>query len=128
MSVLPKDFLDHAAKLAGSEDEIDWRNCVSRAYYAAYHRASQSVDLCPTNDHIAMGSHERLAERFKLHGATGAKAIALVLCTMKRQRHFADYEIEDNFDRGLANTQVEICKTLNDRLAAFDNTYKSKSA
>ncbi len=47
---------------------------------------------------------------------------------MKRQRHLADYEIDDNFDQSLASAQVEICKKLNERLASFDNTHKAQSA
>jgi uncharacterized protein (UPF0332 family) len=36
-----RDFLSLAARLAAGATEADWRNAVSRAYYAAFHVARQ---------------------------------------------------------------------------------------
>lgn len=38
MSVTPEAIFESAVVLAGGDEEVDWRNACSRAYYAAYHR------------------------------------------------------------------------------------------
>jgi len=128
MTIKPSDFL-HAAKVStASELEVDWRNATSRAYYSAYHRAHQSVDLCPENGHLHMGSHERLADRFSRHEARVAKSIAIILQSMKRYRHSADYDIGDPFDRSIATNQVAQAGVIAQKLDAFDESHRAKSA
>jgi uncharacterized protein (UPF0332 family) len=128
MSVSIQEILDFASKLASEGAEIDWRNSVGRAYYAAYHRAKITVVLCPSNDHLKMGDHERIHERFDLHGTKSAKAISIALQNLKRYRRMADYEIGDPFEKSLAIMQIENCKRLFDRLVAFENLNKSQLA
>lgn len=123
MSVSSLEFLDSAKSLLPGLNEIDWRNATSRAYYSAYHSALEVVDLCPGNANHKMGSHERLSERFSLHPAKGAKSIAVVLQSMKRFRHIADYEISDPFEHSIATNQIAQCAALRDRLVAFENTH-----
>lgn len=128
MSVSVQDILDFATRLADTDEEIGWRNSVARAYYAAYHRAKVTVELCPSNAHLRMGDHERVHDRFDLHGAKSAKAISISLQNLKRYRRIADYEIEDPFEKSLAVMQVENCKKLIERLVSFENLSKSESA
>lgn len=128
MSVSAQDILDFATRLSGADKEIDWRNSVGRAYYAAYHRAKVTVELCPSNAHLRMGDHERVHDRFDLHGAKSAKAISISLQNLKRYRRIADYEIEDPFEKSLAVMQIENCKKLIERLVSFENLSKSESA
>lgn len=128
MSVDFNDILQSAEVLALGESEIDWRNSVSRAYYAAYHRARDSQHLCPDNSYLRIGSHEALSHRYELHGKHGAKAISLVLQAMKRNRHLADYDLRDEFDSNLCSEQILTCKKLIDRLVSFDNANQRQSA
>lgn len=127
MSVTFGDILASAEALAAGDAEIDWRNSVSRAYYAAYHRAQDSANVCPDNSHFKMGSHEALSNRFELHGKHGAKSISIVLQAMKRNRHQADYDLADTFDRNICSEQIAACKKLVDRLVSFDNANKLKA-
>jgi uncharacterized protein (UPF0332 family) len=128
MSVTYSDFYNFAANLAAGANEIEWRNSASRAYYAAFHRAQETVDLCPDNAHLKMGSHERVTDRFDLHKSVPAKSISYVLQSMKRIRHCADYEIADEFAQSLAVNQVAQYVALVSRLDAFDSTFQAKKA
>lgn len=128
MSVTYRDIFEFAKALADNDSEIDWRNCAARTYYAAYHRAKQSVNVCPDNSHLKMGDHERLTVRFQLHDAKAARSIAYVLQSMKRVRHTADYEIEDAFEKSLAVNQLNQFNSLVDRLNSFDHVHGTKTA
>ena len=120
MSITHDDLYKLGQSLESDDSELAWRASTSRTYYAAYHRGLESVIHCPDNSNQKMGSHERLTNRFDLHGAKGARAISYVLLAMKRVRHIADYEIADHFDKGLATTQLSQYKTLVDRFNSFD--------
>ncbi|MFL6672907.1 MAG: hypothetical protein ACJ8LG_06425 [Massilia sp.] len=128
MSVTFNDILESSETLALGEAEIDWRNSVSRAYYAAFHRARNSAHFCPDNGHLRMGAHEALSNRYELHGKHGAKSISVVLQAMKRNRHQADYDLCGEFDRTLCSEQIAQCKNLVERLVSFDNANQLKSA
>jgi uncharacterized protein (UPF0332 family) len=128
MSVAVADILASAEVLALGNSEIDWRNSVSRSYYAAFHRARDSAHHCPDNSHLRMPSHEALSNRYELHNKEGAKSIAIVLQLMKRARHLADYDIDQEFDRSLTVEQIAHCKKMLDRLVSFDNANRLKSA
>ena len=47
MSVTPTEILEAAKGFAKGNSEVDWRNAVSRAYYAAYHRSTRSPEAIP---------------------------------------------------------------------------------
>lgn len=128
MSVTVLEILAFAEKLAQGDAEVEWRESTGRAYYAAYHRAKQALDLCPDNSHLGMGDHERVHARFDLHGAKSARSISIVLQTMKRYRRMADYEIEDGFEKTMAGLQVETCKRLFDRIDSFELTHREIAA
>lgn len=120
MTVTVAEILAFAERLSCGDTEMEWRDATGRAYYAAYHGALASADLCPDNGHFRLGSHERLHDRFDAHGTKGAKSISVVLQTMKRYRHSADYDIADAFEKTVATNQVENCKRLVDRLRSFE--------
>jgi uncharacterized protein (UPF0332 family) len=124
MSVQPSDFSQIATTLANGSTEIEWRVSASRAYYASFHTAQAAVDLCPNNNHLSMGSHERITDRFLLHGVNSAKSISYMLQAMKKIRHIADYEIEDAFQKELAIKQISSMEGLNLKLIEFDRTYR----
>lgn len=128
MSVTVDEILASAETLSAGTTEMDWRNSVSRAYYAAYHRAQASAHHCPDNSHLVMGAHEALSGRFELHGALGAKSISIVLQSMKRLRRIADYELGCRVEQATAAEQVAQCKVFKDRLNSFDMTSAQKLA
>jgi uncharacterized protein (UPF0332 family) len=128
MSVTVQEILAFAEQLAQGSSEMEWRDSTGRAYYAAFHRAQQAVDLCPDNSNLRMGDHERVHARFDLHGAKAAKSISIVLQAMKRYRRCADYEISDGFERTIATSQVEQCKRLFDRIDSFEQAHRDVAA
>ena len=125
MSVQPSDFSNIATTLVEGTSEIEWRVSASRAYYASYHHALSVVDLCPNNDHFAMGSHERISDRFLLHGITSAKSISYMLNAMKKLRHVADYEISDDFQKELALKQISTMNGLISKLTEFNLKHRA---
>ncbi|UXC37323.1 hypothetical protein [Cupriavidus gilardii] len=128
MSVKFDDFLTIAARDAAGSTEIEWRNGASRAYYAGYHRALESVGACPDNSHLRMGDHERVHARFDLVGTTAAKSISYVLQSMKRTRRQADYELGTRFAKHDAEKQVHTVASLKDKLDAFDASVTGSQA
>nr|WP_144834652.1 hypothetical protein [Cupriavidus gilardii] len=123
MSVDHTDFERLASISAGGKSEIDWRNSVSRAYYAAFHIAQQHVHHCPDNAHLQMGTHARLSDRFASEKSTAGRAISYILVAMKRSRHLADYEISDPFTQDLATKQLAQLPLLRGRLQAFSGKF-----
>lgn len=128
MTVDFRAFADFAEGLIDREDEISWRMSAGRAYYASYHRALQSVDQCPDNENLRMGSHERVTDRFLAYGTNGAKSIAYVLQAMKKVRHVSDYDLEDPFEKCNAVNQLAQHKVLVQKLDSFDSVAKAKTA
>lgn len=128
MSVDYRAFADIANNLLSGVDEISWRMAAGRTYYASYHRSLQSVQHCPDNAHLAMGSHERVTDRFISQGSVGAKSIAYVLQAMKKVRHVADYDINEPFEKCSAENQLCQHKLLVQRLENFDKLMCAKSA
>ena len=113
MSVSSADFLAFATGCHSVGNEINYRNCVSRAYYGVFHAARPVGEAhCPDpNAHLHLGDHERLHERFKASTIQGAKPIGYVLKAMKDARHRADYDIDDTValsdaTQSLANAQA----------------------
>ena len=119
MTVSSADFLAFATACQGAGNEINFRNCVSRAYYGVYHAALPVAEAhCPDpNPHIAMGDHQRLSERFKASQYKDAKAIGYVLESMKGARHRADYDIGDTVALSDANQALANAKVFAGRLA-----------
>ena len=124
MSVSPRMFADSAVVLSKGEYEIDWRNSISRSYYAAYHLATESSTLCPPTDNLETGKHEQLARRFQLSKSSDGKVIAQALFLMKRQRVIADYKIELKTTHLDAQDQVEKYHQFTRRMISFCNTTK----
>ena len=98
MSVSPADFLSSANSMKDGATEIDFRNCISRAYYSMFHSAMPIADQhfpdCHSNNY--MGAHERLSKRFHAAATKGAKSVAYQLESMKRERRRADYDLLDS--------------------------------
>ena len=124
MSVDYSDFFNLAKKLIEGTDEIDWRTSASKAYYSAYHLAQTAVDLCPDNQHLAMGSHERLSERFILKNTTPAKSISYMLTSMKRTRRTADYDMDNDFTKSDAIDQLSALAKFTDKVLSFQKAHQ----
>ena len=69
MSITPKDLLSLAKRIVSAgESEVDFRNAMGRAYYAAYHEAKRFHDSLPSPGNAPpskVGVHAELAFRLQ---------------------------------------------------------------
>lgn len=95
--VIPEEWFASATALKRMGKEIDFRNCISRAYYSAYHAALLVANMhYPTlNSQQRMGSHERLIHRFRSSPNRQAQQVGQALKKLKSQRCRADYEVDE---------------------------------
>ena len=110
MSVNTKDFLRAAEQLlSNANHEIDYRNAISRAYYATFHAiAPLSAELPAALNYRTKGSHdEKISKltRCSLNHpeAIRLKAVGIDIQKRKAQRVKADYDI----DHTIAKTDAE---------------------
>ena len=96
MSVSYEDFLNSAEDLLKdtASTEIDFRNLVSRSYYAVFLLArekSKNLPVPPNVDMKKLGSHERVIVKFEKH--TKLNRIGHLMVQLKLKRCVADYDI-----------------------------------
>jgi len=127
MSTTYQEFAAFAEQLARQSTEIDWRNSVSRTYYAAYHQALSVSDRCPEIPTGSVGMHQQLINRFKYQGTKDARTIAAALSAMKRLRSVADYELQNVVLQGQAQQQISDYKEFSRRIVAFGRSNSPKS-
>ena len=120
MPVTPEDLFDIAASLVAGEREADWRNAVSRAYYAAFHRCGR----------VAADAGLAVAETGSVHAAlidalthghspTVLRGLGFMLEQCRRRRVVADYDIDGDFEQHIAHTVVEDCRRIFDKAASL---------
>lgn len=117
MPVLPSDFLALSKRSPNPLEEIDIRNSVSRAYYAAYLEASSVQKSSPAQlpPSVKGGVHARLIAFYEQGLFEGQSLtlsqqirIAGLLRTAKRLRVKADYQL----DTIVAESDMETCILL----------------
>ena len=94
---------------ASASVESEWRACISRAYYAAFHAADQFHKALPVQGNTSgrsVGLHELLIEQLTSPGISSSqpdflrsKAIGYILSALKRTRVTADYQLSDSVDK-----------------------------
>lgn len=95
-------FLRLAQALAKvSNDEVEWRNVASRAYYGAYH-VSQTRYQTPVNASSG-GMHKRFIDGLKASPDIEDRKIGFMMQSIYDARIDADYKIEKDFpsEKGL---------------------------
>lgn len=103
--VTPDEFLDFAAGLRGSNDEIDLRNVISRSYYATLLLAEQKLPKINTNVNVAnAGSHEKTIFQFSKSTIPHLIQIGNSLTRLKRGRITSDYKIKRTVTRTESDT------------------------
>lgn len=99
-----QDFLNAAQQLLKGGDEMSYRNAVSRAYYALYHRCMPlyaKIDERPADDH-----HAKVVQA--LHQQPQYEAIANRLNKLRKLRNTADYDLHKTLSRYQAETAVKL--------------------
>ncbi len=99
MSVSPSDFLASADSLAASGDksEMTKRNVLSRAYYAAFHRAQEFAPAERNTGGGELGMHRRYFDQL-LQNKKGSieRKIGEKLKSMYSRRLLADYHLHED--------------------------------
>lgn len=91
------DFISLAIKLSNSQQEVELRTAVSRAYYGAFHAARELLEACgiafPPKELLGADIHRKV--RFCLANADTADALLVAgkLDVMRQQRNLADYDL-----------------------------------
>jgi hypothetical protein len=99
MSVTAADFHEFAVRIAEAGKEIDFRNAISRTYYAAFHAclprfASGSDGVDPRIGHAAFTGW------LQNHAAsTPIRRLGVHLNLLRQQRNAADYTLRRDFKR-----------------------------
>ena len=105
MSVSFKDFFISAEVLLDNPDstEIDFRNLISRSYYAVFHLSRELAANFPTTiDEAAyrkQGSHEQVIIKFEKHVDKRFQKLGLLIKQRKYKRAKADYDIHLDIKR-----------------------------
>jgi uncharacterized protein (UPF0332 family) len=100
------EFLDFAKSLP-QQGEINYRNAMSRAYYAAYHLCLLKFPISPTEKG---GSHERLIKTLEKSFDARKRSIGKNLRQLRGNRVKADYKLTfsvTNNDREVSILQAE---------------------
>jgi uncharacterized protein (UPF0332 family) len=122
--ITPDDLLTLAEKLIRGAVEAEWRSAVSRAYYAAFHKARlllKSVGFAvPRGDQ----AHAYLWLRLCNCGDPQTIAAGSDLNALRGDRNIADYQVDANFFLADAQVQVQTARRILQLLdaAAVDPT------
>ncbi|CNI46172.1 HEPN domain-containing protein [Yersinia pekkanenii] len=100
MSINSSDFLYSAVISCDSAEEVDFRNAISRAYYAMYHESLRALTCLPgaSRDHHAClikymsSSAENKNEPYE---SSKLKSLSYRLKQQRNLRNQADYKIDD---------------------------------
>ena len=108
MPVTPEEILVTASEMSQGAREEDQRNAVSRAYYAAFHKCRDlASQIDPDGDYSHSSAHQDVPATLIREGLKG-RALAHLLTPLRRERNWADYEIEQDCSRpGWGQTLVE---------------------
>lgn len=117
MAVNGQNFLDFAKQLISNGDEISFRNCVSRSYYAMYHEVRDTLKAAPN---FAQSPHDGLIKYLRGQACRGEepfeesnlRSLAALLFQQKGKRHMADYNITDPLEEATAKEAVFFAEKL----------------
>ena len=113
MAVTPEALLAAADVLGRGDAEADWRNATSRAYYAAYHRCrsvAQDARLSfPETGSVHIGLIEALTHTLN---PSPFRSLGYILDQCRGRRGKADYHIDEDFPKNLAETVLADCREI----------------
>lgn len=131
MAVNGQDFFDSAKKIIANGDEISYRNGVSRAYYAMYHEARDTLVAAPN---YAQSPHDGLIKYLRGNACRGdepfehgnLRSLASMLEQQKGKRHKADYSIAEPLEESVALEAIFFAKKLFDKCQEMKASLKTK--
>ncbi len=125
MSVSFNDFFTSAEILLNNPDstEIDFRNLISRSYYAVFHLSRDIAATLPVpideKIYEKLGSHEKVIIKFEKHTEPHFQRLALLIRQRKSKRANADYDIHLHIKRAETAQHFHAVKGLLTKLEAL---------
>lgn len=105
-------FLDVAEALASGASEAEWRSAVSRAYYAAFHVASDLVQSLGFSVPKADRAHGYLHLRLSNSGNDDVIDAGRVSAELRSRRNRADYDKRSRFGAADAQDALEMAHSI----------------
>lgn len=130
MSVLHNDFYTAAETLLNNPNstEIDFRNLISRSYYAVFHLSREiSTHFATPIDEAAyrnLGSHEKVISKFEKHADKHYQKLGYLIKQRKINRNKADYDIHLDIKRQETAQHFHAVKGLLAKLEALNPVEK----
>jgi len=110
--IQPEDFLNLAESWIQSGSEAEWRSAVSRAYYAAFHKARRLFTDLGFQPPRGDQAHAYLWLRLLNCGDPQIQVAGSDLNTLRRDRNLADYGIDQNLSQTDGLTQVQSARQI----------------
>jgi uncharacterized protein (UPF0332 family) len=138
MAIKPIAFLESAKRELKNNDEIAFRNAISRAYYAAYHSCLVLDAMLPNHGGIKqnVGSHKQFISKLtnfpvasdELANLVGrkVKGLGYVINQSKTARHKADYELNSEITAIEADEQIIRSEKILERLEEIISALTAK--
>jgi uncharacterized protein (UPF0332 family) len=126
MSVVFNDFLQSAEDLLNNPNskEIDFRNLISRSYYALFHLSREVSKTLPkpTGQVKRQGSHEEIIAKFESNSDASVKQLGRSIQQLKKSRCKADYDIHTHIRQTEAKQHFFAVKALIKKLQQLQAT------
>lgn len=110
--ILDRDLLRLAERLCLEVGEPEWRCAVSRAYYAAFHRARDLLQALGFEVPRGEQAHAFLWKRLQSCGNPSLGLAGSDLNQLRGQRNRADYDLAGDVSRRTAMTAVETATAI----------------
>ena len=107
-----RDFLALARTLATAGTEAAWRSATSRAYYAAFHAAREMLHGLGFTVPPSEKAHAYLWMRLTNCGDASTEHAGWDLQDLRRDRGFADYQLQRPFTQKLAQDSVQFAEGI----------------
>lgn len=92
-----RDFLTSAQQIISGNQEVDYRNAVSRAYYCVFHVCKNLLEKLPNSPHQIGTSHQVLIDKLLSHPDERLATLGHQLSRARDCRTWADYHLSKKF-------------------------------
>jgi uncharacterized protein (UPF0332 family) len=110
--IQPEDFQRLAETWIQGADEAEWRSAVSRAYYAAFHKARRLFIALGFQPPKGDQAHAYLWLRLLNCGDPQVQLAGSDLNTLRRDRNLADYGVDQNLSQTDGLIQVQSARQI----------------
>jgi len=110
--IQPEDFLTLAESWIQGTSEAEWRSAVSRAYYAAFHKARRVFSDLGFQPPRGDQAHAYLWLRLLNCGDPHVQVAGSDLNSLRRDRNRADYAVDQTMLQSNGLTQVQSARQI----------------